>query len=167
MISENVGVEPLQFEYVSPSVPPAPPKKTIAALAETVVMLVAVTVVPTPVFIEPGATSNTTDASTPEKAITEPTALLVPLPSVKEKDIPSVPSATLYRIVLLRGAPELCCAPAIKFHPVSEAFVPVLPVCVILTIITSPAITPAGLLMVSVVEVVVADVAVPRCVMVA
>ena len=166
MISEKVGVEPLQLEYVSSSVPPAPAKKTIAAFAETVVIPVAVLVVgivvPAPVLIAPGLTSNTTETSTPEKAITEPTALVVPVPSVKAKDVPSVPSATLYRKVLLLGAPVLCCSPAIKVHPVRDAFVPVLPVWVILTIITSPAITPVGLLMVSVVEVVVADVAVPR-----
>ncbi|HHU98699.1 MAG: hypothetical protein ACOXZQ_09895 [Bacteroidales bacterium] len=52
-----------------------------------------------PVVNEPGATSNTEEA-TPEKAIIDPTALERLFPSENEKDVPSVPSATLYRTVL-------------------------------------------------------------------
>jgi hypothetical protein len=137
--------------------------KTTAALLVVVVIVGAVIVVPVPTLSEPGVISKT-EVSTPEKAIMEPTAEDVPVPRVKVNDDPSEPSALLYNIVLLRGAPVLCNAPSINVHPDSEAFVVVFPVCVMLTIMTSPLTTPAGLLIVKVELVVVALVAVPRCV---
>ena len=107
---------------MSPSVPPEPVKNTIAALFVEGVIPFAVIVVPVPTLKMPGATSKT-ESSTPEKAIMEPTAEEVLVPRVKANDDPSVPSATLYNIVLRRGAPVLCWLPEIKLHQIGRAHV--------------------------------------------
>jgi hypothetical protein len=141
------------------------PNIMTAALAEAVVIVVAPTAVLLPTRMVPGVTSKgvAPDVLTPEKATTEPTAPVVPVPSVKVKLAPSVPSATLYRTEPRRAVPPPRLAPATTVHPGEVGLVELLPIWETFTSITSPAATPAGLAIVRLVLVVVPVVAVPRC----